>query len=164
MFAILTSRKSVKIVACVASIAACYAKSYIKNQEDLYNYTYKCVSERFQYFLQDLSRVAGSTHHGLIVADHRGRKQDDDFRIHHHKLVEVTSPYTSNYANFVETIFLTPSHRSVGIQFADMVAGAIGRHFNSNDSLYFNSIRGSFRAKSDGTIEGYGLVKLPSTW
>ena len=50
----------------------------------------------------------------------------------------------------IETIFLTPSHNSVGIQLADMVAGAIGRKFNSGDTLYYDQIEPSFRRSSAG--------------
>lgn len=161
MFGILTKRKSIKIVSCVACVAACYETHYINNGEQLYNYTYKPVSERFQYFLQDLSRAAGDTRLGIIVADHRGRKQDEEFRRHHHRLIQAQSPVTSEYANIIETIFLTPSQLSVGIQFADMVAGAIGRKFNSGDDRWFEAIRAAFRSNNRGIIDGYGLVKMP---
>ena len=76
-FEILIKRKSVKIVACVTSVAAAYAHSYCVEPEDLYEYTYKVVSERFQYFLQDVSRTVGDKQLGIIVADHRGKGQDD---------------------------------------------------------------------------------------
>lgn len=162
LFAILTNRKSVRIIAAVASVAAAYATAYVNTEEDLYNYTYKCVSERFQYFLQDISRSAGSTHHGIIVADHRGRQQDEGFRRHHHNLVDQAGVFTANYENLIETIFLTPSHLSVGIQLADMVAGAVGRRFNSNDETFYNHILPSFRSRPNGNIDGYGLVKFPT--
>jgi len=76
-------------------------------------------------------------------------------------MVEGENAFVSNYKNFVECIFLTPSHMSIGVQMADMVAGAIGRHFNQGDSTFFDAIRQSFRAKSNGDIDGYGLVKFP---
>lgn len=57
------------------------------------------------------------------------------------------------------------SHMSVGVQLADMVAGAIGRKFNVGDDKYFQTLTGSFRASPSGNIEGFGLVKFPkSTW
>ena len=69
--------------------------------------------------------------------------------------------FTSDYKNYVETVFLTPSEHSVGIQFADMVAGAIGRKFISNDATFYNMIAGSFRRSSQGKLEGYGEIKVP---
>ena len=164
LYSILTSRKSIKIIACVSSVAACYTTaSYVANEDQLYNFTYKRVSERFQYFLQDISRSAGSTHHGLIVADHRGRQQDEGFRRHHHRLINQEGFFTSDYPNLVETIFLTPSHHSVGIQLVDMVAGAIGRNFNSGDPKFFDQLVPAFRSGPSGCIDGYGLVKFPKT-
>ncbi len=165
MFRIIGSRKSVKIIACVASVKAAYETGYVADAEDLYHYTYKPVSERFQYHLQEMSRLIGDKQLGLMVADHRGRKQDDDFRAEHLDLVERDNPFVSTYANFVECVFLTPSHMSVGVQFADMVAGAVGRHFNVGDSTFFDLLKPSFRSNALGAIDGYGLVKFPkSSW
>lgn len=160
-YKIITKRKSVVIVACVASVAGAYGLPYITDEEKIYHHTYKPVSERFQYHLQDLSRLVGDKQLGIVVADHRGRTQDDDFRTDHLGLVEKDKPFISTYANFVECAFLTPSHMSVGVQLADMVAGAIGRHFNSEDSTYFDAISPSFRTRPNGSYDGYGLVKFP---
>lgn len=165
VYRIISKRKAVKVISCVASVVAAYEQSYVNSQEDLYQLTYKAISERFQYFLQDMERTVGSTQLGIMVADHRGKTQDDALRYKHHRFIEADAPVFSNYANYIETIFLTPSHNSVGIQLADMVAGAIGRSFNSGDPQYFNQIEGSFRRSPQGKVDGYGLVKFPtSNW
>lgn len=161
-FTILLKRKSIKIIACVASVAAAYKLASVADAEKLYHYTYKPVSERFQYHLQDLSKTVGNIQLGLVVADHRGRKQDDIFRVNHLDMVDGQTAYVSNYGNFVECIFLTPSHMSVGVQMADMVSGAVGRAFNHNDHMYFDMLKPSFRSRPDGDINGYGLVKFPT--
>lgn len=164
-FGIITKRKSIRIIACVGSAAAAYETTYVTDEEALYHYTYKPVSERFQYHLQDMSKQVGEKQLGVIVADHRGRKQDDDFRADHLTLVESEQMFASTYDNFVECVFLTPSHMSVGVQIADMVAGAIGRHFNQNDPTFFEVIKPAFRSSPSGAIDGYGLVKFPkATW
>lgn len=160
-FEIITKRKSVKLIACVSHVTSAYEQRYVRTAEDLYHYTYKPVSERFQYFLQDISRVVGDQQLGLVVCDHRGKKQDDLLRDRHHQLMDDAEEFTSTYANYVETIFMTPSHLSVGIQFADMVAGAVGRRFNSDDENFFEPLTGSFRASPAGVIDGYGLVRFP---
>lgn len=161
LFKILTRRKSVKIISCVASAKAAYATSYVSSPEDLYKYTYKAVSERFQYYLQDVSRTVGDTQLGIVVADHRGKQQDESMRRHHHGLVDRESLFSSNYPNYVETLFLSPSHLSVGIQLADMVAGAIGRAFNTEDKRFADELSPAFRKSPQGKIEGFGLVKFP---
>jgi len=163
-FEILTRRKSVKLIACVSKVTAAYSQPYVKTAEDLYHYTYKPVSERFQYYLQDISRAVGDQQLGIVVCDHRGKKQDDLLRDGHHKLIDAENTFSSKYDNYVETIFMTPSHLSVGIQFADMVAGAVGRNFNSGKSPYLDQITPSFRASPRGVVEGYGLVKFPAGW
>lgn len=164
MFAILTKRKSVKIIACVTKIENAYKKSYIKDEEDLYFHTYKPLTERFQYFLQDISRDVGVQQLGIIVADHRGKKQDESLRSSHQRIVEDKSSFTSKYSCYIETLFLTPSHLSVGIQFADMVVGAIGRGFNTGDWTYFQEFRQSIRTSPTGKIDGHGIAKFPTDW
>lgn len=163
-FQILKKRNSIKAVVTVAKIDICYRQPYINNEHDLYGYTYKPVSERFQYHLQDMSRSTGAEQLGIIVADHRGRNDDQRIRQEHQKLLHSASSYISSYANLAESLFLTPSHHSVGIQFADMIAGAVGRHFNSNDRTWFEVAKPILRAKPDGSVDGYGLVKMPNTW
>lgn len=158
---ILTKRKAVRIISCVSSVAAAYETTYVNNQEDLYHYTYKCVSERFQYFLQDIERTAGSSQLGLMVADHRGKQQDEALQRRHHALIDQNAPIFSKYPNYIETLFLTPSHNSVGIQFADMVAGAVGRKYNSNDERYYAKIEPSFRKSPTGAVDGWGIIKFP---
>jgi hypothetical protein len=164
LFQILLKRNSVRAVAGIARVQNCYAQSYINDEHDLYGYTYKAVSERFQYHLQDISRSTGQTHLGMVVSDHRGRQDDERMRREHQKLIHSRAPNTANYANLVEGIFLTQSHTSVGIQFADMVAGATARAYNSDDSWWLDEIKPLIRAKPDGNIDGYGLAKVPNNW
>jgi hypothetical protein len=164
MFQILTKRKSVKIICCVTNVSLAYQQKYVRDEEDLYFHTYKPVSERFLYYLQDITKLSGSRQLGIIVADHRGKKQNDVLRSGHHRLVEDNNAFTSTYGHYVETIFLTPSHLSVGIQFADMVAGAVSRGFNSGDWTFFKMIRPAIRASATGDIQGHGVVKFPAGW
>lgn len=162
LFEIITKRKSIKIVACAADAKVAYDTCpYVTSAEDLYHYTYKPVSERFQYHLQDVSRAVGDKQLGIIVADPRGKKQDESLRKEHHRLIEENSPFVSTYENYVETIFLTPSHLSVGIQLADMVAGAVGRALNSKESRFARLLKPAFRARPNGKIEGFGFVRFP---
>lgn len=162
MYAILVRRKAVKIICCVTDCQEAYLLPYVRSQEDLYHFTYKGVSERFQYYLQDMGRTVGAEQLGLMVADHRGKSQDERLRERHHALVDEAAPQFSTYANYVETLFLTPSHHSVGIQFADMVAGAIGRRFNSDESRFFDEIEPAFRRSPAGKVDGFGIVKFPA--
>lgn len=162
IFAIITKRQGVKLIACAVDAVAAYQLGYIQAPEDIYHQAYKSVSERFQYHLQDVSRQVGEKQLGIVIADHRGKKQDEGLRVRHRQLVEETSEFISRYDNYVETIFLTPSHHSVGIQLADMVAGAIGRALNFKDSSFARLIMPSFRKSPLGKIGGWGFVRFPS--
>ena len=65
-----------------------------------------------------------------------------------------------SFNNLVEGLFIAPSHLSVGVQFADLVAGAIYRKFEKDDDKFYNQIEKSIRNKN-GNITGYGIVEFP---
>lgn len=157
---ILTTR-SVKTIACVVSGAAAYDMPSVNDQQDIYHLAYKGVTERFQYYLQDISRESGTKQYGIVVADHRGSNDDKLLRQVHQKLLHSKGEFISSYENLIEGLFLEPSHLSIGIQLADLVAGAIWRKFERGDNTWFDKLDGSFRASAIGQIEGFGLVKSP---
>lgn len=161
VFSIITSQRSAKIVAGVSECPTAYSLGNVNNQSDLYFRTYKVVTERFQYLLQDITRESGRDTMGLIVADHRGRGDDDKMRILHERLVREDGKYTSTYSNFVEGLFFAPSHMSVGIQLVDMVAGAIWRAQSHADDRWFDLIRPAIRTSRDGRIDGHGIARFP---
>jgi hypothetical protein len=161
IYRLLRSETGVKTLACVASREAAYQMPSINNQDDLYNGTFKPVTERFQYHLQEISRIAGTKQYGIVVGDHRGPSDDRRLRHHHERLLHSTSEFTSAYANLIEGLFIHPSNISVGIQLADMVAGAIWRKFERGDDRFYNMLEPSLRKSPDGKVEGYGLVKYP---
>jgi hypothetical protein len=161
MLGIITSVKSVRVIAAVASIPAAFELYSVKNADDLYQLTYKTVTERFQYYLQDLKRQIGSEQCGLIVCDHRGPDSDRALRAHHQQLIGGPGLYTSKYPNFIETILFAPSHMSTGLQFADMVAGSVWRKFERGDDRAYALIEASIRKSPAGAVDGYGIIKVP---
>jgi len=158
---IICAEKSIKSIACVTCVEAAYAMPTCESRVDLYGYTYKPVSERFQYYLQDLGREVGRPEYGIIVCDHRGPHDDSSFRLQHEELLQRTGDFVSSYANLVESLFFTPSHLSTGIQLADMVAGAIWRKYEAGDGRWFDFVKPSIRCSKSGEIDGYGIVKFP---
>ena len=164
LFSILTARSDIKAFAAITNVRRFYEEFPKKSEHELYALTYKPVTERFQYYLQDLSQRAGVSQYGIVVADHRGRDDDARMRQLHHELMNVQTRTSSRYDNLVENLFLTPSDQSVGIQFADMIAGAVSRRYNSNDSTWFDIVEPIFRRSSAGRTEGYGLVQVPKKW
>lgn len=158
---IITSEPSVKTLACICSVAAAYEMDSINTQEDLYHGTYKPITERFQYYLQDETRLAGTKQFGIVVADHRGNQDDKRLRGHHQKLLHSTGGFTSEYKNLIEGLFLEPSNLSVGIQLADLVAGAVWRKFERGDTAWYDLLLPSIRCNRAGSVDGHGIVKFP---
>lgn len=160
MLRIMTSEASVKAIACVCSAAAAYEIPSNETQDDIYHGTYKPLTERFQYYLQDLSRRTGDKQYGIIVADHRGRQDDHRLRSHHQKLLYANAEYISKYGNLIEGL-LQPSNLSVGIQLADLVAGSVWRKFEQGDSTWYDLLVPCIRTSATGAVEGHGIVKYP---
>ncbi|WP_338637709.1 DUF3800 domain-containing protein [Spirobacillus cienkowskii] len=161
LYKIISKYKSIKIIAVVVDIKKVYELSYVFTQNDLYWYAYKQMTERFQYYLQDLSRIIGGKINDIIICDHRMPKDDDQLRHLHQNLLQSNKPSSAFYQNLIEGVFMAPSHLSVGIQFADLVTGAVYRKISRNDNRFFEQIENSFRKRPDGKIEGYGFIKLP---
>ena len=126
------------------TLRSAYKYEYVNCENDLYWYAYKQITERFQYYLQDLSRNIGSKINGIIICDHRQPKDDHQLRLLHQKLLTGSKKSFSTYQNLIEGVFLAPSHLSVGIQLADMVAGAVYRKFSRQDDRFFDLIKTSF--------------------
>lgn len=153
--------KSVKIISSYMIIEEAYKQTYIKTENDIYWYCYKTLVERFQYYLQDISRSIGTKQCGLIICDHRENSQDIRLRNLHQNMLNSGGWYMSKYENFIETLFFAPSHMSLGIQLADMIAGCIFRYVEKEDNSNLSIIKNMFRKSDYGCIKGYGLVKIP---
>ena len=50
---------------------------------------------------------------------------------------------------------------SVGIQLADMVAGAVWRFYEKNDNRWLDLIKPAFRTDKQGIIDGFGVARFP---
>lgn len=161
LYALIGKYKAIKLICVVVNVVEAFKLPYITTADDLYWYAYKQLTERFQYYLQDLEKTVGQKIYGIVVCDHRGPKDDQRLRELHHKMLTEQKTHSSNYGNLIEGLFIAPSHLSVGIQFADMTAGAVFRAKKAKDPRFFNQIRGSFRTSPQGNIEGYGVVKFP---
>ena len=162
LYAAIRKYRSVRIISVVVVTEKAYQSTpYVKTPDDMYWYAYKQLTERFQYYLQDIGRMVGETMNGIVVCDHRGPRDDMRLQELHYQMLFSQDWKTAKYANLVEGLFMAPSHFSVGIQFADMVAGAIYRTYSAKDLRYWNQIQNSFRVSPKGAIEGYGLVLWP---
>ena len=72
----------------------------------------------------------------------------------------LTSQDDLEIQNLVEGLFIHPSNLSVGIQLADMVAGAVWRKYERGDNKYYEMLKPSLR-KDPQKQAGFGVVKFP---
>jgi hypothetical protein len=160
IYSLISRYKSIRIISVVADVTLCYKRSHINSDDDLYWYAYKRMIERYQYYLQDLTREAGTKMNGIVVCDHRERRQDKRLQNMHFQMMHGEESHTSKFDNIVEGVFIVPSHFSTGIQLADMVAGAMYQAYSKKDLRFYNQIESRIRKGPNGKIEGYGIAKL----
>ncbi|MDC1020000.1 DUF3800 domain-containing protein [Alphaproteobacteria bacterium] len=160
LYSVLNKYKSIKTICVITDIQKAYNLKYVKSADDIYWLSYKRITERFQYYLQDISKVDRQKINGIVICDHRGPQDDKRLREVHAKLLDSKNPHYSSYLNLIEGVFIAPSHLSVGIQFADMVAGGMLRK-TKDDDRFFLQFKETLRTSNKGKIEGYGLVKFP---
>lgn len=161
LFNTITKFKAIRSICAIVNVKMAYSLDYVQNDNDMYWYAYKHIIERFQFHLQDLSRMVGTKINGIVICDNRQPKDDHLLRNLHQKLLSGHKNSSSTYLNLIEGVSISPSHLSVGIQFADLIAGAVYRNFAKQDDTYFNLIKPILRKSDTGIIDGYGLVKWP---
>ncbi|MDO1559844.1 DUF3800 domain-containing protein [Brevundimonas sp. 2R-24] len=161
LLSLITKRRSCRIVATKSDTARAWELPYVKNKADLYHFTYKQTLERFEYFLQDISRINGAEQRGMVICDHRGRDEDRILRDYHAEVTERLSTFTSDFKHLVERVMLTDSQHSVGVQLADLCAGALCRSYTKDEPYWLEMLRSNIRAHPIKGIDGYGVVHWP---
>ncbi len=166
LLTMLTSFNCITIISVLCHTPSCYSKLQLQDDEAIYHRAYKVLSERFQYYLQDSSRASGDHVNGLVICDHRNSRSDKRLRDLHASLVFNPESRSINYKNIIEGLLLAPSHHSIGIQFADLVAGAIYRKYSAKDSTHYDLIKPAIRRSptDQSIIRGYGVSVLPTDY
>lgn len=136
------------------------AKGYIREGQDIYNSAVLFALQRLQNEIND---CYGEDAHCpcIVIADSRQRGgQDNRLR----KFVDNAMGGTGGiWVNFekslVEGILFQVSHYSVGVQIADLLAGAIYQKEVREDDRYYKLWKPVLRKSQSGTITGYGYVR-----
>lgn len=163
MFAALRTRHHICSLAVVASVHDALQLPYVNNDDDLYFYCLKILTERFQYRIQEVNREYNINRHGIVVIDGRDPGKDDKIREMHDRLVTQQSAFSSDYNNLVEGLFIAASHLSPGTQFADLIAGATHHYFSRGFKHWLERGLPTFRQSEDGRVEGRGIAFFPNT-
>lgn len=114
--------------------------------ESAIDWAFLLLSERFEFSLNyEVPRV------GLIICDSED-VEDEAMR----RALYSGSAWTK-LPNIAETIMFVPSHHSPGVQFADFVAGAMGRWWNYRDDKYVRILAPVLQRTAHGAWRGAGL-------
>src|ERR1022692_1820297 len=141
---------SCRVLGVVIDKVTAYTRAGIQGPEDIYERAVTFIMERFQYYL------TATNDYGFWFRVKRQEQQDLRLRVFYRSLLVAGTRWT-RFPNIIEGVFLTPSHLSPGIQFADFVAGAIyAAHSDKPDNKFYNIIRGKITGnKLTGVRHGF---------
>jgi uncharacterized protein DUF3800 len=163
LFNALIANESIKIISVVVNLPLAYTSENIKKPEDVHAFAYRSIVELYQLHLQQLSQITGSTVYGIIVSDHRNPTQDTAQRNLHREILKSKNNARLTYPNLIEGLFFSPSHHSMGIQFADLISGAVFRNFEHRDDRWHKLIQPNFwkpeTVQSEILMESLGYKK-----
>lgn len=160
LFKAISEYPDLRIIAAVVNTKEYYEVNPDNNAEDMYHDAFSEVCTRFQYYLQDISRWNDTLTYGMVVIDARNSPENKQLEEFHYNLLTNTNSKTTRFNNLIEGVFIAASHHSVGVQFADLVAGAVYRKISKGDSSFYDIIKRKVRTGAHG-VNGYGIISLP---
>lgn len=159
----LVAHKSIKIINVVVHLPTIYQSPEYKIPEQVHGYAHKSLMDIFQLHLHDLSQQIGSAVYGMIISDHRNPIEDRAHRDLHRNILKTKDNTPITYPNLIEGLFFSPSDHSIGIQFADLVSGAIFRFYEHRDDRWYNLLRMNLwkpeTKQSEGMLSKLGFRK-----
>jgi hypothetical protein len=126
--------------------------------EDTYATALTFLAERFQRFLADRDS------HGIMVIDSRRPEVDDRMRRFFERLQREGTPY-QQLDRIVDALFLGPSHYSIGLQAADLVAAStLAAQGEQGDAKRWHKhlLARFARHPATGVVDGVGLKIYPT--
>lgn len=157
---ILRDTPSCRVIAAIVNIDRIYRKRDCNSADDLYQIAYREIVSRFQFHLQDVQKSVGGRVSGIVICDHRNPRSDKRLTHLHEKMVSHQD-HAIFYNNLIEGLFMVQSHLSMGVQLADIVAGALYRKAEHNDDRYYSEIETIIRKSPRGGIKGFGIIPVP---
>ncbi len=151
---------SCPLIACVVDVRASYDIQNVETPEDVYRLAYRGAVHLFHEHLSIEATRKDRARKGVIISDHRMRKDDDLLHRHHEDLLSGASGFL--YPHFVETLMFSRSHFSLGLQLADLVAGSIYRAYQNNDTRFAEALSSGFCTRPP--IGRLGAFHAPACW
>jgi uncharacterized protein DUF3800 len=94
--------------------------------------------------------------YGLVVCD---EEETEDRKL---RQATRTGSFYVQFSKLIDTISFMPSEESMGVQMADLIAGAFSRYLNSQDPGYVRIIWPKLRSNRAGRVNGFGIKVYPS--
>ena len=153
--------ESIKVIVIAIHLPTIYNSEQIKKPEKVHEYAHESLISSFQLYLQTQSQTVGTPINGIIISDHRNPFQDAAQRNLHMSLVNANNSSQKRYPNLIEGLFFAPSHHSIGIQFADLISGAVFRYYEHNDDRWYRLLRKNLYHTEKKDAESGSLANIP---
>ncbi|MAT45177.1 MAG: 3-deoxy-D-manno-octulosonic acid transferase [Anaerolineaceae bacterium] len=134
-----------------------HLKKYKDRAEHPYNFAFEMLMERYSMYL---FKKGGSN--GYVLAESRGRNEDDLLEEVYEYLYDLGNYYSGNYKNVTSLGFKKKVENINGLQLADLVAYPIARKVMAPDqkNLAFDVLKDKFHSNGRRKI-GCGLKIFP---
>lgn len=162
MYRMVCEQESVRVIAVRVDVFATYREGIATTADELYWQAFRTLIGEFQRQLDWCARALGQRIHGIVVCDHRAPRDDARLReLHSRTIARFNDNPGRRCSNLIEGLFMAPSHLSVGIQYADVVAGAVYRDFSAGDSRHLDELQQAVRRSINAEHACRALLDLP---
>ena len=123
-----------------------------------YDYALETGLERVHRHLQGLGQSHRQT---AVIVEQRGRREDAELELAFRRVCDGANALHSSLP--FQLVMIPKASNSAGLQLTDLMARPVALHHLRPDqpNRAFETIKSKFRRSPDGSIEGWGLKRLP---
>lgn len=138
---------------------ASHVEKYKENAINPYSLSADILMERFRIELGDKNL-------GAIIAESRGRKENDDRREEFDRCKQIRTSYQRDFDNIEYLRIEDKKENIIGLQIADLVAYPIGYKlvYPNRMNPAYDVVVEKFRKSWYGVLQGYGLIVVPKNY
>jgi hypothetical protein len=145
------------VIVSIWKDAAYQSKGYIRDAQDVYNIAIRFAIQRLQNDLDEMYG-AGADCPTMLIADSR-RGTDNRLRRFVDDLISNGDLWVDLRRSIIEGIMFQVSNYSVGLQIADMIAGAAFQMDVRGNTIWYRIWEPLLRRSPEGRVQGYGYIQ-----
>lgn len=123
------------------------------------------IGRHLNFHMQRIQMDMNKKGYAILFVDPVGDNVDRSMRQQYYDYLK-NDAYINNYANIKDSLNIEMSHHSLGIQLADIVAGAFSSVLKNDHEnkyqwgrdLFYNYLKPTLRTNQNGDTLGYGII------